>query len=545
MFDSFNQFDNLKLKSGLMKQAKTLLNDKFLSMLLVIILGLTAFVFGFHLIHDDDFLWHLKTGELILKNGPPRTDIYSFKTEGKKWIDAQWLFQLTIYIVYRFLGQAGLSWFLAMLTMCLFLLLYLLVWDDQTYPLGFVLSLVALWTISPRLNLRPELFSYILTVIYLLILEQDRKKRTRMIYLLPILQCVWANFEGVWPVGLVLAGVYFFEELVFALASKKERSFLKPVIQPDPRRHFIIFLASVLASFITPYHYQGFIFPLILFKQVALSSSYLKNTILEFFPLFSILPVRFIEVPFLFLAILSGASFFFSRKNLRPGQWLLCALFLFIALRARRNVPFFSLYSVFVIMSNMSVLAQKRASGITFRIKLFPALTGLAISMFLILSFISGHFSRWSYTGQTSGAGIDYSNLPVQAVNFLKQAEWKGKIFNQMPIAGYLIWTGYPDWKIYVDGRLEVYGEEEIETYEMAIKHYLVFQSEQMKYGIESALLDMRIKPARSLIDNLTMDPNWSTVYADSNFIIFMRRLPKQKHIIEKYGRKVRIDWGN
>jgi len=126
MFDSFNQFDNLKLKSGLMKQAKTLLNDKFLSMLLVIILGLTAFVFGFHLINDDDFLWHLKTGELILKNGPPRTDIYSFKTEGKKWIDAQWLFQLTIYIVYRFLGQAGLSWFLAMLTMCLFLLLYLL-----------------------------------------------------------------------------------------------------------------------------------------------------------------------------------------------------------------------------------------------------------------------------------------------------------------------------------------------------------------------------------------------------------------------------------
>src|SRR5437667_6127637 len=56
-------------------------------------------------LYDTDFWWHLKTGELIWKEGRlPYVDWYTFTDMDRPWIDLHWGFQLLIALLYHLGG---------------------------------------------------------------------------------------------------------------------------------------------------------------------------------------------------------------------------------------------------------------------------------------------------------------------------------------------------------------------------------------------------------------------------------------------------------
>ncbi len=528
---------------------KTQFTDRALfTAVLFLSLAAAAFVLGLHQLGDDDFLWHLKTGQLILQQGVPKVDPYSFRTSGKEWIDAQWLFQVFIYSGYRVAGFRGLSVVLAGMTALLWLLLFALVRDEQARGLSFLLAMVALWTISPRLNLRPEMFTYLLTVVFLIILEQDRKRRSKFIFLLPALQALWANLEGLWPVGLVIIAAYFAEEIFFASFAKSGR-FSDPASPARPQRLLLVLIVCALASVLTPYHFRGFFFPITLLRQIAGGSDFARQDIGEFYPLFSrTIQVPFIALPFLVLAIVSGLSFVLNRGRVRPSQWLLWPLFLYLSVSARRNIPFFCIYSLLVFATNFgewlrSISRLLDSARAKFMLQIFPVAAGLGLSLFLVIANIGGKFNAWNKSFHQFGTGLQTTWYPVEASDFLKRIGWKGKIFNQMGTGGYLVWEGYPDWKIYADGRLELYGVDGIETSRFALSDYMIFSTEDLRWQFDAVLLDTRDKPVRRLIDRLLLNPAWAPVYHDRYFMVFLKDTPAQHSLVEKYGLKIRVDW--
>src|SRR5215211_2611020 len=58
------------------------------------VFALGGLALGVRQLHDNSFLWHMRTGELILDRGIPHSDPYSFTAPGTKWIAQSWLAEL-------------------------------------------------------------------------------------------------------------------------------------------------------------------------------------------------------------------------------------------------------------------------------------------------------------------------------------------------------------------------------------------------------------------------------------------------------------------
>ena len=62
--------------------------------LITLLCGVGGFALASGPLGDNSFLWHLRTGRLILDHGIPRRDPYSFTAAGTHWIAQSWLAEL-------------------------------------------------------------------------------------------------------------------------------------------------------------------------------------------------------------------------------------------------------------------------------------------------------------------------------------------------------------------------------------------------------------------------------------------------------------------
>ncbi len=241
----------------------------------------------------------------------------------------------------------------------------------------------------------------------------------------------------------------------------------------------------------------------------------------------------FLQIPFVILILVSGAGFLFNRHKLRLSHLLLWFIFLFLALRANRNISFFCVISVMVSAHNLKALFIKSTRRTAFSTA--AIILGLGLAGFLMAEIIDGRFYLRDSTLRKFGSGFYFEKYPVGAGRFLKEQGWRGKILNQMTVGGYLIWTGDPAWKVYLDGRVQVYGPETVKRHIQAITEEPVFQVEDRDYGFDAVLLDYRELYVRPLIRNLADNPDWILVYADHHSVIFLKNQPSNQKIIRQY----------
>jgi hypothetical protein len=54
--------------------------------------------------YDPGSLWHVKVGEIILKDGMPQTDPFSYTFEGQRWMPQQWGAEVLMALAHRVAG---------------------------------------------------------------------------------------------------------------------------------------------------------------------------------------------------------------------------------------------------------------------------------------------------------------------------------------------------------------------------------------------------------------------------------------------------------
>ena len=475
---------------------------------------LLAAVFGLHQVSDPDFPWLLKAGEIIWTQGIPRQDIFSFTRAGQEWINAQWLFQALIYPVWKTCGFLGLNLLLLALLVSAFALLFRAGNHPGQEALTALLGLLTLWAASQRLNLRPESLSFLYLALILFAQSRFRQGRRRIVWLLPLAQWAWANSEGIWPLGLALifAGLLeaWFENWRGTLS-----------LSPASRKEFT--LASLLAlplCLATPYAWRGFVFPWRLLAQVSSENNYIKQMIAEFQPVFSAGDPLWLRWPFLILIALGAVSFWLQRRRLRPFQFALWLLLLFLSFRAMRNVALFVLYSFPLISAELGSFLAGRP---------WPRLRAVWAAAFIVLAGVAtgtiatNRFFLWDQSYRIFGTGFKETIFPAQAVRQLLNSGFEGKVFNQMSMGGYLIWKGYPRWKVYSDARLEVYGAEFFRRETRLFTDYSSFVAEDEKYGFGAVLLNYRAEPLLPFILDLNADPHWRLFYQDKIAVVFLK----------------------
>ncbi|MGQ9571081.1 MAG: hypothetical protein ACUVUQ_09640 [Thermodesulfovibrionales bacterium] len=528
---------------------------------------------------DVDFPFHLKTGEYIYQHGEiPKDDPFSFPGKGivtdKKifTLSQYWLAQVLFYKLYSIAGPSGIILLRAAVLSLFIFLLWFALRKRGLFSSLLIATLVTIILQPSKLD-RPQLFSFLLTLILILLLEKFRENPSsaKPLYLIPPLMFLWSNMHGGFVFGLAVIVIYTISETLKFFLKKIKPNF--PIGQTLTEKSVLmLLLAGLLAiafSYINP-NTNGLLIATI---ESHTSTKWLYSSIREYMS-----PVE--ETRFPHGIKIANISF-----------WILfgfiCTLIALNIVRTRAiNITTFAL----IFFSSVAALTSMRyipffialAMPLTKDFRFFKEpvflrhLTKLAISIFLSLFLIFA-----------IGFGLkDYKNMfkfkvhrfyPAGAARFLLDNHIDANMFNSNNKGSYLLWKLYPNYRVFQDTR---YISLEATIDGIAIRQALDDYNQPTGLALESALsalvpkdlgkIDISTKAPLNnsknnkplwkklleqydinlivhettadynseifpLILRLLKDNEWVLIYADGVMLIFVKNDEKYSEIIKRF----------
>ena len=176
------------------------------------------------------------------------------------------------------------------------------------------------------------------------------------------------------------------------------------------------------------------------------------------------------------------------------------------------------------IFGILDFFAQGRARPGIFRPSVFAAATVCLILLAgLLCGYIAtnGLYRRLQYLRAFGIGESDY--YPAEAVEYLRDKDFKGNIFNSSDIGGYLIWKLYPRKQVSLDGRWEVYGDF-LKTIQQ-IQNPYYFAQLTARYNIMILVLHKRSWEIQLMTPWLRVSRAWAMTMNAPNAVVFERRV--------------------
>lgn len=234
-------------------------------------------LYGTRLINDSDLGFHLKSGQWILENHwVPENNTFTFTVPDHTYLDIEWLYQVQLYLVYLLGSYKLISLLHIGFILAAFLILFKrLKMTGASFGICVALLVIAVMASETRCRVRPEVLSWVLLGMTLWVLDERMSGGKDRLFWLPLIQWVWVNTEGLFPLGPGLMAVFWGSSLVHN--KKNDQKLLK-------------YLGwSMAACLANPYFIRGFLFPLTLLEKMRFTSSNIfKYTVSEFNPPWSL-----------------------------------------------------------------------------------------------------------------------------------------------------------------------------------------------------------------------------------------------------------------
>jgi hypothetical protein len=392
---------------------------------------------------DPDIWWHLRTGQWIVDHAQvPATDPFSAFGLGKPWVAYSWLFEILVYALFTRLGLIGIVVFTASMVLLITLVLHL-----RRTRLPFIAEVffiaIALGAMSHLISPRSWLFSILFYTVELSILFHVRRTdKIAPLLALPPLFVLWANLHMQFIYGLAVLGLFLVEVLVSQLPSLSLYPRHRPNISIG--RVSLLFLACLVATLITPYHFRLYI-PI--FEVIGQTGAF--QLISE------LLPLSFRALgDWLVIGLTIVAAFVLGwQRAWLPFPTLLLLMGTFLAFRSLRDVWVLVLAALFIITEFGSFARSEPSFGLT-KLRTICVIVLLAVAMYLIglrrqisEQHLESVVERW---------------YPAAAVKFINEKNYPGPLYNHFNWGGYLIWT-LPRFLVSMDGRMNVHGDQRIE----------------------------------------------------------------------------------
>ena len=166
---------------------------------------------GFTLLREPDTFWQIRIGQWILENAKvPVADFYSYTAVGKRWISGQWLSEILLALAFKIAHWRGVVILSAVSCSAIIVLVFLYLVRNLRFSVAIGWMALTALAITPHFVARPHIFSYILLLIWVIILldsydSEDFRPSTPILSLLMIL---WANMHGSFTIGLLLLYVF-------------------------------------------------------------------------------------------------------------------------------------------------------------------------------------------------------------------------------------------------------------------------------------------------------------------------------------------------
>ena len=498
-----------------------------------IVLGLIVLcfvAFAIHHIVAYDVWWQLKTGQLIRQAGFPASDPFSYAFPGQIWTEVRWGYCVVISLIYDWLGPDSLIavkvGFLSIGGFCL----WQLGRREARWAVNLAL-LSALIMLHQRLMIRPELVTYVLLAVYLLLIRRFQTEgKVHWLIPLPILQIIWVNSHSVYALGPVVLWIYAGSEFI-------DQTLFRPDNNEIPGRLSAVnlkwlFAASTvvtLACLVNPYGINGALFAFELYREMQ-SDNALSGLITELKSPFSAPALSVSFVSYCLIVAISAFGFFLRRRSFSLGWFLIWAAFLYLSAVAVRNNALFGIVACASIIINYGSLTAKPRMVWAARV----ACALFAVVMIPLI--VSNYYYRSIDPDRKFGFGVAERRFPIKAMEFVESQGLPNPVITGMAESSYALFKEGPG-SVFVDGRLEVYGSSNI------VDSVKTFSTGEGLLDTVNRLnvftLIANIENDAVLLQRLINDPAWAAVYYDDSHIVFVRNAPSTQAIVQR----LKINW--
>ncbi len=464
---------------------------------------------------DTDLWFHMKAGQVISETGSfIYKDIFSFTAAGRDWFYHEWLFGVISYYVYSIFGVNGLILGKATLLTLTFLIIYkcMRLRGANHYLSSFILF-IAVLAARFRFTERPHVFKFLFVAAFIYFLDLYRLKEKNHLWLLPVLQLLWTNIHGSFILGPAIIAIYLFLEVV----SWKRRE-LKALAT-------ILVLTSAV-TLINPYGFKLLFFSLGFGEKAVLTSisEWEPTRLKDFYGAFGLLFV-------------AGVSSFAAKyKKIDLADLLLFGLFAYLSIKAIRFTALFSLATAPVLAGNIQCTVSAFKCFNTW------ATRRIASTAFVMIAIIGSLFVHEIKRNPLLVFGLGQgAAFPQKAVEFIKQHEIHGNMYNSYAFGGYLVWSFHPERKVFVDGRAEVYDKEFQESFISGVSINKWIEAVN-RYDINYAVIAYSAGGLDLIGKWISKDTNWVLIYWDDAARVYVRDTPVNQDIIKRFGHRVIVN---
>ncbi|GAC1468695.1 MAG: hypothetical protein NVSMB9_11620 [Isosphaeraceae bacterium] len=453
---------------------------------------------------DPDLWGHVRFGQDILRTGViAQADDYSYRSEGQRWVNHEWLSEVIFAGVYDRSGPKGL---IVLKVLVSLLILGLCLVHLRRGGLGPWRSvpLLVLASIPFRMGLgtvRPQIFTYLFLLMELLILAGTGPGRERGLWVLPILIAIWANLHGGVLAGLAILGLWIMLRIV---------GHLRDETQPPFRRNGAILrlgllgISGCLALLVNPYQAE---LPRFLLRTATVP----RPEILEWAPL------GLTSLPgLLYLALLAIGIFGLAGSRLPRGEVIpILGVSAVLPLVSNRHYPLFALTLIVLGGRHIADASDRRGPSTGARLagSRMVAATGLAVAL-LLLGLSLPRFGC---------IRVDpyFFPFPARAVALLKQSDARGNMAVPFDWGEYVLWHLGRRVKVSMDGRRETVYSDESYRQSCDFERGTGNWDALLKTGPRT---DLVLAPIGSPTANLLgRADDWLPLYRDTVCVLFVR----------------------
>lgn len=486
-------------------------------------LALAVFVVALGPIADGDIYWHLAAGrQMGQQHALPRIDAFTVSASGRPWIDVHWLFQLGAFALYAAFGFVGLAAAKAGLLAAGALLLTWLAERAAGLRAGLLCAVMVLGGLildRHLVPLRPGLLTMGFLAAFLFALEELRRAPGRVrwpLVVLPLVQVIWCNVQGLAPLGPGLLAVYLGGVW---LSSRGLRRW--PFLPEDAKavRPLLILLVTCsLASFVTPYGLRAVLLPFHLLARITPGQgNVFSSAIAENVPPF-VLERTAPELVWHFKWVLGLLALMFAvaRPRLHLAHLGVFFGFLGLALLANRNLPLFYWVAPPMLVLALGSDPQPAARWRWLRSPWAARL--LALGLLCEGGLALGLQAREPAVGRPTAF-----HFPTQSTRWLLDHQVKGPVFAADQHGGYLSFMA-PEIKPYIDTRLVLHTSEEYAGYLALLDQPERFDGLAEREEFRAVVLPTT-HPDRylGLIGHLAHSNTWRLVFTDGYEVLFLR----------------------
>jgi hypothetical protein len=453
---------------------------------------------------DADMWWHLRAGQNMWQSKSILlTDTFSYTRAGQPWVNAFWVSEIVFYLSYKLGGFLALTCLVALVGALTFYFIYRRM-EGNPFVNAFVIVLAVL-TAAPIWSPRPQIFSFLILALLDGWLSKIQKGNQKWLWLLIPIFALWANIHGGWMWGFLLLAAHI-AGMALNNLSKEKRGDIE-------NWKFLLRLvfwsaAACLAIGLNP---NGITIWRLPFYTASVSMQIQEWAS----PDFHLLEFQ----PLLWMVFLLVITAVLAKPKTNWGTLFKVLGFAYLTFVSARSIAVFAIIAAPVLAewTNAAIENIKTDLAIHFDMSAGPLLsekTNLVLNS--VLLFIIGVTALGRAYLVSMPTEVN-KNIPVAAVQWLKENPTGGNLFNSYNWGGYLTWA-LPQTPVFIDGRADLYGTELMNEWWNVVDGTPQGLEVLDRWKVQTILLE----PSWPVI-KLLPSMGWRKVYEDNMAVIFVK----------------------